>query len=279
MAKECMNCGHISDDTQEDLTKCANCEVYFHKFEARSQKLATEQGLTLTEYFAQSKSSRLEKQRELEANKKAKDKLARLTLEKQKWNETVKRLQCSNGLSDIPNEELIDVINSTYITSTDFIPGYATRTLIGIVSSESLLNKEALTNCLMESSPLAHHCSNVKKLLADARNEAIKELKLEAVRANGNAVVGVKFEHLELSSANKMLVIATGTALFVEEITEVFDADPVLSITNISNVSRNGYNPIGRAADLAYLSEIMGEESDIAIDEAVDISIFDLFDL
>lgn len=52
--------------------------------------------------------------------------------------------------------------------------------------------------------------------LINAREEAIAEMKKKASNLGANAVVGVKIDYETLGQGNMIMVIASGTAVFIE---------------------------------------------------------------
>ena len=59
----------------------------------------------------------------------------------------------------------------------------------------------------------------VQKTLRDSRKTVLYELKKEAYSVGANAVVGIDLDYMEMSSGGSMLlVVASGTAVIVEEV-------------------------------------------------------------
>lgn len=58
----------------------------------------------------------------------------------------------------------------------------------------------------------------VEKTMRDARKEALNELRREAFSLGANAVVGIAFNYVELSSTGNMLMlVASGTAVIIND--------------------------------------------------------------
>ncbi|QFU21283.1 heavy metal-binding domain-containing protein [Shewanella eurypsychrophilus] len=275
MTKECMNCGYVTDDKLENTSKCVNCEVYFHKFESRAKKLADKLGLTLEEYFVKTKPEREAKKQELLLKKIRDEEFVQLTKEEDKKNEALKRIQRSDASLDLSGEEVNELINSVLVTTTDSIPNYVTQGTVGIASAESCFDKATLSDFFIAKNN-STKCLNpdVKRLLACSRSEALNELKLEAIRLKGNAVVGVKIEYIELE--NVMLVVATGTAISVEKSDNASSGNHTLRDGYIPGGVHGSLDAIGRIADLAYLSEVLDQESDGGAPESLSSSLSDL---
>lgn len=52
--------------------------------------------------------------------------------------------------------------------------------------------------------------------LVEARNNALREMEAKAAQIGANAVVGVKIDYESFGSAGMIMVIATGTAVVVQ---------------------------------------------------------------
>ena len=52
--------------------------------------------------------------------------------------------------------------------------------------------------------------------LVEARNNALREMEMKAAQIGANAVVGVKIDYESFGNAGMIMVIATGTAVVVQ---------------------------------------------------------------
>ena len=59
-----------------------------------------------------------------------------------------------------------------------------------------------------------------QKVLKDAKNLCLKELKKEALQAGGNAVIAIDLDYSEMSGSGKsmLFLVASGTAVIIEPI-------------------------------------------------------------
>lgn len=64
--------------------------------------------------------------------------------------------------------------------------------------------------------------SGQQKILRDAKDTCMRELKLEAIACGGDAVIGIDLDYQELSGGGKsmLFLVASGTAVKLEQIPE-----------------------------------------------------------
>ncbi len=289
MQKECMNCGHINELEESTLGKCSLCDVFFHKFETNARKQADKKGITLEEYYLQlriqfaNQHSFKDKQKQLiEINREWKK---NEIFEKQKIEEKVKAkvraneqsrliieyIQESKSLSNFPISEVKKIINAVRSSTTDSIPDHLVKAVREVVASESVFDSSILKTNFTEDN---EHNSGINKLFRRHRERAMDGVKLEAIRAKGNAVLDVKFEYLEVKS--HFLVIASGTVVFIDKIGSTSSVqDPISEEMMIHDESSSCGPLVNNAADVAYI--IAEEDADTdTLSESSGGSIYDL---
>lgn len=141
------------------------------------------------------------------------------------------------------NEELLNLVNLakesgdwTALTNSDL---KILSEKVKVVTSPSLFNGESLEVKGLVAAQVVYgsnfikdlfasvrdlvggRSESIEKILKDAREEAISEMKIEAFKCNANAVLSVNFDYQELSAGEKYgmyMLAAAGTAVFAKEL-------------------------------------------------------------
>lgn len=103
------------------------------------------------------------------------------------------------------------------VTTTDYIPGYRIKKVLGLVSGSVVKARNIGRDIMATLRNIAGgEIVEYTELLATSRNEAIKRMIEKAKALGANAVIGVR-----LTTANIMSgaaeVLAYGTAVVIEE--------------------------------------------------------------
>jgi uncharacterized protein YbjQ (UPF0145 family) len=266
MEFECMNCGHIATYELDFELKCVCCDVYFKKFESRAKKLAEKQGISLEEYYEQTKPLREMKRKEEQLKIAMINEEMNKNKNKNKIAETVKSIQISNSAVTISKKDIKEILRTIQITTTDNIPGHRIVSVQGVVSTESICDKfELKYSDNINSEKVCDRNKSVLDTIKKSRQKAVKNLKLEVIKMKANAAVDVKFDYLNIAvtSIDALLIIATGTAVFIEETESIAvitntlpDREDFHSQTNVS--IKLNRDIISQASDLAYIADSTG---------------------
>lgn len=101
------------------------------------------------------------------------------------------------------------------VTTTPSVEGHPIREYKGIVTGEAIVGANIFRDLLAGIRDIVGGRSAAyERVLADARETAIRELSERARAVGGNAVVGVDLDYEVLGAANGMLMVsASGTAV------------------------------------------------------------------
>lgn len=101
------------------------------------------------------------------------------------------------------------------VTTTPTIQGREIDAYLGIVTGEVIVGANLFRDIFASITDLVGGRSGkYEEVLARARREAIAEMKEEAVRLGGNAVVGVDLDYEVLGKNGSMLMVSgSGTAV------------------------------------------------------------------
>ncbi|MEH6464374.1 MAG: heavy metal-binding domain-containing protein [Shewanella psychromarinicola] len=264
MTKECLNCGYISvDELQEELSQCPHCDVFYHKVDARVQKITNDKNISFEQYYESTKDLRNLKYQEAKLRKDEKE-ISRENFE----NETIKArainsIKKQQEIDDLPEDAIIKAIKSIIITTTDSIPFYITKSVAGIIFVESSLDIEKVSTLVDNLNN--NEMNDIISIMGRARYDALDKLRIEAIKINANAVIKVKLEHLTIPINNKnhIFIIASGTAVEIEKIDKLIYENPHsdeftnIDINNFNSKTINKSN-IRTIADSVYLAEMTG---------------------
>jgi uncharacterized protein YbjQ (UPF0145 family) len=108
--------------------------------------------------------------------------------------------------------ELVERLKSIQITTTDSLQGRIVETYLGLVTSEAIVPSDTLLENAERTGRFSRYKSSQHKLKS-LEQLVLAELKLEADKAGGNAVVGAQI-HVSMDQG-LVLVVASGTAVQV----------------------------------------------------------------
>ena len=129
---------------------------------------------------------------------------------------------CSYGIKISEDKKIPDDFdfNSIKVTTAPTLENYKIIDTIDIVTSETVFGMNIFRDFFAGITDFFGGRSEAsQKILRDARKLCILELKKEAYRAGGNAVIGVDLDYSEISGKGKgmLFLVASGTAVKVEK--------------------------------------------------------------
>jgi len=103
------------------------------------------------------------------------------------------------------------------VTTTALIEGRPVREYLGIVTGEVIVGANLFRDIFASITDIVGGRSGkYEEVLGRAREQAIAEMKSNAVQLGGNAVVGVDLDYEVLGSNGSMLMVScSGTAVIV----------------------------------------------------------------
>jgi uncharacterized protein YbjQ (UPF0145 family) len=125
------------------------------------------------------------------------------------------------GADDLSESEAREnqAVDAVLVTTTPELPGFRVVRALDIVTAESVFGMNVFRDLLAQMSDFFGGRSEAtQRVLRDARTTCLRELRKEAVRLGGNAVIGVDLDYSDFSGqGNSMLfLVASGTAVIVE---------------------------------------------------------------
>jgi len=104
------------------------------------------------------------------------------------------------------------------VTTTPSIEGQQIKSYLGIVTGEVIVGANLFRDLFASITDLVGGRSGkYEEVLARARREAIAEMKDEAMKLGGNAVVGVDLDYEVIGQNGSMLMVScSGTAIVAE---------------------------------------------------------------
>lgn len=106
------------------------------------------------------------------------------------------------------------------LTTTSSLEGYRVTEYLGIVSGEAILGANFLVDWTASlRNFFGGRTRGYEKELAKARQQALQQIVENAAQSAASAVVGlsVDYEFLGMSKGGMLMVVATGTAVRLEE--------------------------------------------------------------
>lgn len=104
------------------------------------------------------------------------------------------------------------------ITTTPTIENKQIQVYKGLVFGEVVAGSNVVRDFIASITDIIGGRSGVyESKLHSARKEALKELEAEARKVGANAVVGVNFDYQTLGTKEMFIVVATGTAVVINE--------------------------------------------------------------
>jgi len=103
------------------------------------------------------------------------------------------------------------------ISTTSSLDNLPVQEYLGLVSGETIIGANAFRDLFASIRDIVGgRSSSYEKVLREAKDIAIKEMKEQAYDLGGNAIVGVDLDY-ETVGQGMLMVIASGTAVRVEE--------------------------------------------------------------
>lgn len=123
-------------------------------------------------------------------------------------------------LSMVPEEHLGAALRSMPLTTTADVPGRRIASTVDIVTAECAFGMNLFRDFFSGVTDIVGGRSGAtQQVLRDARARVLSELRLEAYRSGGDAVIGVDLDYSEFSGGGKsmLFVVASGTAVKLEK--------------------------------------------------------------
>ena len=114
-------------------------------------------------------------------------------------------------------------IKNITLTTSHFLEGYKVTKTIDIITAECVFGMNIFKDFFAAVTDFFGGRSGAtQKVLRDARNVCLNELRKEAYEVGGNAVIAVDLDYNEFSGQRKsmLFLVASGTAVIVEKIVE-----------------------------------------------------------
>jgi uncharacterized protein YbjQ (UPF0145 family) len=101
------------------------------------------------------------------------------------------------------------------VTTTNTVEGQPVKSYLGIVTGETIIGANLFKDLFASITDLVGgRSSSYEKVLREAKDSALDEMKQKALQLGANAIVGVDLDYETLGKANGMLMVtATGTAV------------------------------------------------------------------
>jgi uncharacterized protein YbjQ (UPF0145 family) len=109
---------------------------------------------------------------------------------------------------------------SVAVVTMDSIDGFTTETVLGIVSSEYAVGMNLIKDVLVSSRDIFGGRSKVvQDAFKEAKEVSLTEIRKEAYELGANAVLGVRFQHSQMSGASTtmLLMVISGTAAVIRK--------------------------------------------------------------
>lgn len=119
------------------------------------------------------------------------------------------------------------MIQSVIVTTTPSLEDYRVTKVIDVISAECVFGMSIFKDFFTGLTDFFGGRSETsQKVLKEARQLCIKELKTEAHRVGANAVIGVSLDYSEFSGQGKsmLFLVASGTAVVLEKINASIEA-------------------------------------------------------
>ncbi|SHE54922.1 Uncharacterized conserved protein YbjQ, UPF0145 family [Psychroflexus salarius] len=103
------------------------------------------------------------------------------------------------------------------VTTTNLIEGQPVKEYIDLVTGETIIGANVFKDFFASITDLVGgRSSSYEKVLREAKETAVQEMKQKAASLGANAVLGVDLDYETLGSGNGMLMVtASGTAVKV----------------------------------------------------------------
>jgi uncharacterized protein YbjQ (UPF0145 family) len=120
-----------------------------------------------------------------------------------------------------PDQKCKKSAKKILLTTTSRIEGYKTLNTLDVITAECFFGLNMVRYVLAGIRDyIGGRSETVQKLLRDARNQCLYELRKEAYLLGANAVVGVDLNYSEFSGGGQamLFLVASGTAVKIEKI-------------------------------------------------------------
>ena len=103
------------------------------------------------------------------------------------------------------------------LSTTDVIEGQPAQEYLGLVNAEVILGANAIKDMVSSIRDfVGGRVSTLEDALAEAREEALNNIAVEAEKLGANAIVGISIDYETLGQHGTMLMVcASGTAVIV----------------------------------------------------------------
>lgn len=109
------------------------------------------------------------------------------------------------------------VVDSHMLTTGFNFEGYKILEYISVISAEVVIGTGFLSEFSASISDIfGIEDSAFSKKLEEAKDSALKKIKLKSIRLGGNAIIGVDFDYITFSN-NMIGVVVSGTSVLVEK--------------------------------------------------------------
>lgn len=104
------------------------------------------------------------------------------------------------------------------VVTTNSIEGKSVKSYHGIVTGETIIGANIFKDFFASITDLVGGRSgSYEKVLREAKDTALREMKDEADRLGANAIIGIDLDYETVGSNGGMLMVtASGTAVYVE---------------------------------------------------------------
>lgn len=122
------------------------------------------------------------------------------------------------AFKDVPREHWDAFVQRLPVSTTPTIPGREIQSAVDVVSAECAFGMNLLRDFFASITDITGgRSASTQKVLRDARQVALLQLRYEAHNLGANAVVGVDLDYSEFSGGGKamLFVVATGTAVIL----------------------------------------------------------------
>lgn len=118
------------------------------------------------------------------------------------------------------NFQAIKLSQSVTVVTMDSVDGYITEKVLGIVSSEYAVGMNIIKDVLVSGRDIFGGRSKVvQDAFKEAKEVCLAEIRKEALDLGANAVLGVRFQHSQMSGASTtmLLMVISGTAAIIKQ--------------------------------------------------------------
>ena len=117
---------------------------------------------------------------------------------------------------DTEQRKLNEAIDNIKITTTNNLPNYEIEETLDVITSECVFGMNVFRDFFAGMTDFFGGRSEAsQKVLRDARNTCLYELKKEAYEMEGDAIIGIDLDYSEISGKGKgmLFLVASGTVV------------------------------------------------------------------